>query len=540
MNKSGVLNYMLCFRILTIVFVVSFASVAFAQEQTTESYIKEVLTEGKKVQGEEIRALPVLVKFYEANEYKPIWIKSGGPTPLAHDLVKVLNSSSKEGLSPKLYRTQKIEDLLKGHSNFADIELLLTDAFFSLGFHYSYGAIDPGTGKLRWIEPEASEKLKAALQTAISANGAEGPLNALLPHGAVYIGLKKALVQYEEMAAKVKWPKIDGLSKGQKINVGDDDERIPLIRDRFNVAKKVHDNEQHNPNIYDSDLEQAVIEFQRENGLLDDGVIGYRTVDVMNVPIENRVCQIKVNLDRLRALSNIWDQPNRIVVNIPAFWLETYENGSLALDMKVIDGMRKRKTPTLSSEIVHLIFSPKWYVPDVILFEYKLPHIRKDPGYLRRHGMRVFEKGGGEVDPESIDWTQFQSKHIPYRVVQGSGDANALGRVKFIFPNRYDVYLHDTPQKELFKNAQRTFSSGCVRIEKPVELASLLLKDKPEWDADKIKDAMNRSSERVVPLTNPMPVHIIYVTAWADKNGMLQFRDDVYDYDGRYKKLLCD
>lgn len=514
-----------------------FAAVsAGGEDQSVDARIKVALTEGKRVAGENLRTLPLMQKLYEGREYGPIWIKGGNLTSLAKDLIGAIKFSTKEGLSPKLYRIEEIENLVDKKSEPADLELLLTDAFFSLGFHYSYGAVD--TSKIRWFEPETEEKLRIVLDTAINTNNVEGPLNSLLPRSAVYGDLKKALAKYEEMATD--WPKVDGLPKGRKIKVGDEDDRIPAIRERLNITLKAAPKEQINPNIYDADLEQAVIKFQRDNGLLDDGVIGYRTVDAMNVSIEDRICQIRVNLDRLRALSNIFDEKRRVVVNIPAFWLETYENGELVLDMKVIDGMPKRKTPTLSSEIDHLIFAPKWYVPDTILFEDKLPHIRKDPSYLRRHGMKVYEKGGGEVDPESIDWTQFQSKQIPYRVVQGSGDLNALGHVKFKFPNRYDVYLHDTPDKRLFKNAQRSFSSGCIRIEKPVELAQLLLKDKPEWNEQKIKDAMGRSYEQFVPLSRTMPIHIIYVTAWVDKSGTLQFRDDVYGRDTAYKKLLCD
>ncbi len=527
---------------LILFFLIVSAPGAFAEDLSIEDQIKETLAAGRRVAGEELRTPQLLGDFYGAREYKPVWVKDNNVTSLGKDLIKAIGASSKEGLPPELYRLSKIEELI-GQAEKplpVDIELLLSDAFFSLGFHYAYGAIDPDKGKLRWFEPPASDKLKIVLETVISTGNVEGPLAALLPKTQSYTELKKALARYVELASKTKWPKIAGLTKGTKINLGDEDERIASIRERLGVAKKVSANERHNPNIYDDGLLDAVVQFQRENGLLDDGVIGYRTVDAMNVSIEDRVCQIRLNLDRLRALANIWDEPSRIVVNIPAFWLETYEGGSLVLDMKIIDGMVSRKTPTLSSEIVHLIFSPKWYVPDKILFEDKLKHIRKDPSWLKRHGMRVYEKGGGEVDPESIDWTQFQSKHIPYRVVQASGDLNALGRVKFIFPNPYDVYLHDTPDKGLFKNAQRSFSSGCMRIEKPVELAQLLLKDKPNWDADKIKDAMNRNYEQVVPLTKPMPIHVIYVTAWVDKNGTLEFRDDVYGYDSRYKKILCD
>ena len=526
-------------RVAVVLLFMSLSAVsAWGEDASISESIKGILGEGRRVAGQELRTLPLLQKFYETRESRPVWLKGDSPTSLAKNLVGAINLSTKEGLSPNLYRIEEIRKLMEDKSDPAELELLLTDAFFSMGFHYSYGAVDPDTLRIRWFEPEAAEKLRIVLDTAINTNNAEGPLKSLLPANKAYADLKKVLVKYEEMAPNVKWPKIDSLSKGQKINAGDEDRRIPAIRER--LAKKAPQGQGINPDIYDDDLEQAVIQFQRENGLLDDGVIGYRTVDQMNVSIEDRICQIRVGLDRLRALSRVFDEKRRAVVNIPAFWLEVYDNGELALDMKVIAGMVKRKTPTLSSEIDHLIFSPKWYVPDTILFEDKLPHIKKDPSYLRKHGMRVYEKGGGEIDPETVDWTQFQSKHIPYRVVQGSGDLNALGHVKFKFPNRYDVYLHDTPDKRLFKNAQRSFSSGCIRIEKPVEMASLLLKDKPEWNEEKIKDAMNRSHEQFVPLSRTMPIHIIYLTAWVDKSGTTQFREDIYGRDSIYKKLLCD
>ena len=209
--------------------------------------------------------------------------------------------------------------------------------------------------------------------------------------------------------------------------------------------------------------------------------------------------------------------------------------------MKVITGMKRRRSPLLSSEIMYLIFSPQWFVPDNIFIQDKLPHILKDPSYLERHGMRVYVKSHDRlrpIDSNSIDWSEINRKNVPYRVVQSSGNLNALGRVKFIFPNRYSVYLHDTPDKKLFEKDLRAFSSGCIRIEKPVDMAEFLIGDKPGWDRAKVEQAMNRNHEQVVPLTEPMPIHIIYLTSWVDKEGVLQFREDVYGYDHRYLKAL--
>lgn len=527
-----------------------FAEESTVEEPTIEGLIKEKIEKGKKIEGEDLRTLPLMSSFYEGREYAPLWIKNERLTTQGQEMIKVISEVCGEGLNPKSYHADAIESVQakmegkKGNEKLslsADLDILLTDAFFSIGTHFSYGAINPYSRSMRWYPPAGEEQLKTALDDAVKTKRVESALKEMLPKTPEYEALKKKLHEFMSMAKDTKWTKIHPLPKNTKLNPGDRDERIPLIKERLGVVKEVGHVVSEEMLIYDERTKDAVIKFQQDHGLLDDGVIGFRTLDAMNVPIQDRIDQIKVNLDRQRALSRILNQDKKVVVNIPAFWLTTYEGGKPVLEMKVITGMYKRKTPMLSSEIKHLIFSPKWFVPDTILFEDKLSHIRKDPAYLKRHGMKVYEKGGGRVEPEEIDWSQISSKHnIPYRVVQDSGDANALGRVKFIFPNRHDVYLHDTPQKSLFKNASRTFSSGCIRIEKPVELAELLLKDKEIWNREKIEDAMNRSHEQVVPLTTPVPIHIIYVTAWVDNDGVMQFRNDVYGYDSSYRRTLCE
>lgn len=520
------------------------------EELSIEKLIKDRVEKGKKIEGENLHTLPLISSFYEAREYSPIWSKKERLTSQGLEMIEFINKVCSEGLNPKNYHANAIEAVRakieekKGSAELpmlADLDILLTDAFFSIGTHFSYGAINPYNRSMRWYPPGGEEEIKTALDRGVKDKRVESTLRDMLPKTQEYEALRKKLHEFISMGKETKWTKIHALPKNKKLNPGDRDERIPLIKERLGVIKEVGHVIPEEMLIYDDQTKDAVIKFQQDHGLLDDGVIGFRTIDAMNVSIEERIDQIKVNLDRQRALSKVLDREKKVVVNIPAFWLTAYEEGKPALEMKVITGMRKRKTPMLSSEIKHLIFSPKWFVPDTILFEDKLPYIRKDPAYLTRHGMKVYEKGGGRVDPEEIDWSQINSKHnIPYRVVQDSGNANALGRVKFIFPNRHDVYLHDTPQKRLFSNASRTFSSGCIRIEKPVDLAQLLLADKPEWDSEKIAGAMNRNYEQVVPLTEPVPIHIVYVTAWVDNDGVMQFRNDVYGYDESYKRTLCD
>ncbi len=525
-------------------------SVAEDKESSIEQLIKEKIEKGFVLEGDIFHTPLLLQSFYEGRQYHPIWIKKENPSSLALEMKTLISEVGGEGLDPQNYHNDSIEYLFNAiektkNSNerlplLAELELLLTDAFFSIGTHFSYGAVNPYDRVIRWYPPSGGDWLKTVLDSTVKNRKISPVVKDMLPKTPEYEALKEKLYEFEKLKSEgVLWTKIDALPKNKKIIVGDRDNRMPLIKKRLGIVKEIGHVVPEELLYYDEKTRDAVVKFQREHGLLEDGVIGFRTLEAMNVPLERRIDQIKVNLDRQRALASILSEKRKIVVNIPAFWLAVYEEAKPVLEMKVITGMPKRKTPMLSSEVRHLIFSPKWFVPDTILFEDKLPYILKDPAYLERHRMKVYHKRGGRVEPEEIDWSQINSKYnIPYRVVQDSGDANALGRVKFIFPNRHDVYMHDTPQKELFSNANRAFSSGCIRIEKPVELAELLLKDKPDWNREKIITAMHSNNEQIVYLTKAIPIHIIYMTAWVDNNGVMNFREDIYGYDENYKRLL--
>jgi murein L,D-transpeptidase YcbB/YkuD len=264
-------------------------------------------------------------------------------------------------------------------------------------------------------------------------------------------------------------------------------------------------------------------------------VVGFATLAALNVPAETRTQQIIINMNRWRALPQDLG-PRRIAVNVPDFTLEVVENDQSVMKMKVVVGkmVEKRATPTFSATMTHLVLNPYWYVPKSIAEEELFPLSRRDPQYFARHGFAVRRIPVGEKqipDPNAIDGSMISTKTYQTVLRQKPGPTNSLGRVKFMFPNAYGVYLHDTPSKTLFNTSVRTFSHGCIRIEKPIDLAEYLLRGDPEWTREAILTTFERPKEKTVWLPEPIPVYIQYWTAWVDQEGTVQFRNDIYDYD---------
>ncbi|HEX2442645.1 MAG TPA: L,D-transpeptidase family protein [Vicinamibacterales bacterium] len=270
-----------------------------------------------------------------------------------------------------------------------------------------------------------------------------------------------------------------------------------------------------------------------EYGRLREAYARYKQ-NAMNEAAGKQVRQIELNLERWRWLPR--DLGDRyILVNVPDFELEVHDAGQIPLSMKVVVGAKSTPTPVFSDTMTHVVFSPYWNVPDGIAEGETLPAVQADPAFLERNGIEVVDTSGQKVDVEEIDWTSFSAEEgtLPYRFRQRPGSTNSLGLVKFIFPNEYDVYLHDTPADALFKRKFRALSHGCVRVEQPQALAEYLLKDQPEWTSDRIKEAMHAGEEKHVKLTRPIAVHLTYWTVRADEDGTVQFRDDVYNRDAR-------
>jgi L,D-transpeptidase YcbB len=267
--------------------------------------------------------------------------------------------------------------------------------------------------------------------------------------------------------------------------------------------------------------------------------VGPATVAALNVPVAERIRQVEINMDRWRWLPDAFG-PDHLRVNVPAFRLHAYEDGARAFSMRVVVGRASQRTPVFSDEISFLVFSPFWEVPDGITRGTLLPQIVDDPSYLRRQRFEIVEgwhAGAGTVAADEIDWAMAR-KEFPYRLRQRPGPRNALGQVKFMFPNRFNVYLHDTPATRAFDRADRALSHGCVRVERPVELAGWLLRHQQAWDDARIRAAMGQEAPQSVRLAHTTPVHLLYFTAWVDDNGVVQFREDVYGRDEAHAALL--
>jgi len=361
--------------------------------------------------------------------------------------------------------------------------------------------------------------------------------------------LQTAIATYSALAEKGNWPKITGAPK--KLEPGDRSDAVPLIRERlaaegyFSTGKK---SKKINPEkaesvVYSYDLQEAIKTYQSRNGLEPDATIGKGTIDALNVSANQRLCQLKVNLSRFEKEQEATLPSKYVRVNIPAYWLNVVENGNSVLDTKVIVGRRDRKTPLFNDEMEYVVMNPAWYVPTHIAVADKLPKVKEDPNYLNKLGMKLYAKGEDgsttEVDSSTVDWSTVDSKNFNYKIVQKPGRGNALGTIKFLFPNQYDVYLHDTSDRYLFKRQFRPFSSGCIRIEKYVDMAEYVLKDVDGWDRDAIEKQIKSGVQKRVDLKEKLPIRIQYVTAWVDEDGTVQFRDDVYGYDKKVASEVC-
>lgn len=304
---------------------------------------------------------------------------------------------------------------------------------------------------------------------------------------------------------------------------------ISRIRHRLYLLGDLQSKDTQN-NLYDWSLEQAVIHYQWRHGLDTSGVIGPKTLQALNTTPRQRLKQLQLSLKK-------WNQfPDKIGsqyirINIPSYSLDLVKDGNKVINMKVVIGKPSRETPTLFSKVQTIVFNPRWNVPEKITNEDILPKMLKNPEYLKKNNFKIYKDWSNQsetVDPSTIDWQQAQTENFPYRLSQKPGISNALGKVKFIFPNNESIYMHDTNHKSLFSRIKRAYSSGCIRLERPFELAEYFLQDNAQLTNENIPDILNSNKTTYVKLKNPIPIHITYITAWVDTNGRAHFREDIY------------
>jgi len=490
----------------------------------------------------------VLPHFYERRAYRAAWSDDHGPLPQAEALIQAIHSSDAEGLRSADYHLTKVESLLAASKEnqkekklnpdlLADLDLLLTDAFLVYGTHASTGRVDPETVDSNWFVIAGETDLVKVLEAGLRKQNIREVLENLRPTDPGYLWLKQALVRYRAIAAHGGWP---GVPSGPSMKQGERDERVKALRIRLAAEGFLEQNETTGNDLFDYSVDQAVRKFQESHGLGVDGVIGPASLAALNVPAEKRVHQIEVNLERWRWLPRDLGQ-RYLLLNIADFRLDVIEKNHSVMHMRVVVGKPYQRTPVITGTITYLVFNPYWNVPHGIATKELIPKIKKDPEYLARENMKVISGWGPDaevVDPRSIDWTRVNARNFSYRLRQEPGPKNALGHVKFMFPNKFHVYLHDTPARELFKKTVRGFSHGCIRIEKPVDLAEYLLKGESYWTLENIQSTIESQIQKTVPLRNPIQVYVLYWTAWVRKDGAVQFRNDIYELDEAVYKAL--
>lgn len=488
--------------------------------------------------GEALHATTALPMFYEARGFVPVWLNGTMPAPLARRLIQEIARSEEEGLRPADYHLEAIRRLAGPLSRrtagdptavAADLELLLTDAFMVLGSHYLAGRVDPASVATQWVANRRNADMAAVLTSALVADEPAAALRGLLPPQPGYAWLRDGLARLRAIQASGDWPAIE---PGATLRAGDTGPRVEALQARLIAGGDLAEGAD-TAGVFGPATEAAARRAQERHGLEVDGAVGAATLTALNEPIEHRIRQLVLNMERWRWLPQELGE-RHILVNIANFELDVVERGREVMTMRAAVGRPFRKTPVFSDRISHLVLSPYWHVPFNLAVQDKLPEIkRQGVSWFARNNMKVFQGWGSsarEIDPATVDWNQLSASSFPYRLRQEPGPSNALGRVKFMFPNAFNVYLHDTPGREVFAQTERAFSSGCIRIEKPMELALYLIGDQG-WTQETLQRVVDARVERTVNLRTPVPVHLLYWTAWANDRGTISFRRDIYDRD---------
>jgi murein L,D-transpeptidase YcbB/YkuD len=512
----------------------------FAQNTTDfiRTRVEELRANGVlQVRGQPIASRDLLPRIYENREFAPAW-----NTPRQIDsLLELLDESFREGLDPNDYHAaavrSELEALTGGLEQLApneraELDLLLTDSVIRLGYHLRFGKVDPTALDGNWNS--SSELLRGdpaeTIQDAIDSSSLREFAARAIPRVFLYERFKSALAEYRAIEANGGWPLVPA---GPTMAPGATDERVRALAARLAVTGDLPASSVIEGNVYGDVLATAVRRFQSRHGLAADAVVGPATLAALNVPVAARIEQLRANLERARWV--FYDPESEfLVVNIAGFQLYIVRRGEVAWRTRVQVGRPYRQTPIFRAEMTYLVVNPTWTVPPTIYRNDILPAVRRDPNYLASRNIDAFDARGAAVDPAAVDWS---GRHPPYRLVQRPGPDNALGRIKFMFPNEHAVYLHDTPSRDLFERDSRAFSSGCIRVEDPFGLAEQLLGHRAR---ERLDNAVASGRTQTVFLDKPMTVMLLYWTAEVDADGQVSFFPDVYTRDAGVIAALAE
>jgi L,D-transpeptidase YcbB len=472
--------------------------------------------------------LAMLAQFYQERQMAPLWLDAGGPSARATALAAVLRSADQWGLDPEDYDASVITALLSAATpdQRAELELRLSLGLVEITSDLASGRVEPSkVNPELFVYPQDVDPA-TVIRDAADAQDIAAFVASFEPKQPEYRRLKAALADYRALAAAGGWPTI---ADGPTLKPGMAGPRVAQLRERLAVpAAPGADSAR-----FDPALAEAVRGFQERHGLEPDGLIGQNTLAALNVPALDRVRQILLNLERRRWMA---DDPGEryVFVNLADFELKVVDGPKTVFDTRVVVGAPYHRTPVFSGEMTYIEINPYWNVPPSIARNELLPKIKEDPGYLAANNFALLSDWSDSatiLDPHAIDWSAVMPGRFTYKLRQGPGLGNALGRIKFMFTNRFNVYLHDTPARSLFAKDQRSFSHGCIRVQDPETFGAFVLARQPGWSQDAIKAAIATGKRQIVSLDKPLPVHITYLTAWVDKDGTVNFRRDVYGRD---------
>ena len=493
----------------------------------------KALAEISKVHGADYA---VLSKFYEIRENQPLFLRDGKLTDHGKALLERVEQAETDGLRPQDYVLPEFSNPLADDKNISTEivqELQLAKTALTYARHLARGRVNPASlSENITLRPAEFDGL-AAMQDLASNPSLNAAFDALAPQHPYYAELKGALTKL--LAERAAAPEIIAIPEGRMLRPDAVDNRVPLLRARFGLIKPQSVAE----NKYDAGTVAMVMAFQKDNGLKEDGIIGPNTLLYLNKNIGSQIELVTLNMERWRWMPLDLGRFH-VKVNIPEYTGRIFKDNAEIYDFRVIVGQPKHETPIFSDEIEHIVVNPYWHVPYSIASKEILPKVQADPSYLTRNGYEVVYTGSGkprQVSPNEVNWAEANPKSLPLRFRQTPGRGNALGDVKFMFPNRHSVYLHDTPSRGLFARTSRALSHGCIRVQEPFKFAEALLQEEPRLSGAQLL-SMRGDKERTVHLEKHVPVHLMYFTAIVEPGGELRVFNDIYGHDRTLAKAL--